>query len=575
MQTREKYLAGGLGAIVALWFLAPRFDAAFLQPVRDARETLESVQSEVSDKEDREIELMRATARLKTWRDQSLPPDPLVAQRVYAQWLTDIAQATGWSELGVKLDGKAIRGNAYVTIPVTIQGAATREQLANFLARFEEVALLQRISRLNIESPTANGEPRLKVNLTAEGLSVVGASDRSRLFPSAELAKTIDLTETRLTLKSVPPGFPKEAPFRVRIDGEWVDVTAGQETEWTVTRAIGGFPMPHAEGALVEYAPPRSDDDLARLAAAWPAWTDLRPFVKPRPPINYDPKFSPVTPDPVVLGKEWSLDLKVTGWDPADGEPRYQFVGQPPEGLTLNQASGALSWKPKEGTPTEKYAVEVAALPAKGGEPVTTTKLSLEVRLPNHPPKFRAGNQVSAYPGQPLDVVLAVEDPDLPRDELTFSLEGTPPTGMTIDSRTGRLQWMPPATEPLAQHSLAVVVRDKGPPSESDRLELTLRVQDDPAALTYLIACLMVDGKDEAWLRDRLTENITKLQKGQSFVIAERQFTVEAIGSDRVTLRANDGRFDLVLGDNFRNLKPLTPVSDASGSATAPASEPR
>ena len=81
--------------------------------------------------------------------------------------------------------------------------------------------------------------------------------------------------------------------------------------------------------------------------------------------------------------------------------------------------------------------------------------LSQPITLANRPPKFTSTAPASMAQGQFTYAVMAV-DPE--NDPVTFLLESAPP-GMTIDERTGRIQWVVPAVA-TGSYSVKVVVKD-------------------------------------------------------------------------------------------------------------------
>lgn len=82
-------------------------------------------------------------------------------------------------------------------------------------------------------------------------------------------------------------------------------------------------------------------------------------------------------------------------------------------------------------------------------------QLSELMTLANSPPKFTSSGQGILTQGQFIYVASAV-DPE--NDPLTFTLESAPP-GMTIDEKTGRIQWEAPAAS-AGVYRVRVLVKD-------------------------------------------------------------------------------------------------------------------
>jgi hypothetical protein len=61
----------------------------------------------------------------------------------------------------------------------------------------------------------------------------------------------------------------------------------------------------------------------------------------------------------------------------------------------------------------------------------------------------------------------AAADLDLPAQVLTYSLDGTPPSGATVSASTGVFSWTPNATQAPSTNTLSVRVTDAGTPALS------------------------------------------------------------------------------------------------------------
>lgn len=95
--------------------------------------------------------------------------------------------------------------------------------------------------------------------------------------------------------------------------------------------------------------------------------------------------------------------------------------------------------------------------------------------LPNRPPAFDRMAPVSARPGQPLTFTAKAKDPD-EIDILQYALEGTVPTGATIDAKTGRFRWEPAKTVAAGEYEVTVRATDSGTPTKfvTQKVKLTI-----------------------------------------------------------------------------------------------------
>lgn len=131
----------------------------------------------------------------------------------------------------------------------------------------------------------------------------------------------------------------------------------------------------------------------------------------------------------------------------AVAEPRPGTLGKivyslanPPEGASIDAYSGRFVWRPlRPGT----YELEVVAAPEGSPWLMNVQKVTVTVQgmerpeLEPIPPK-------SIALGATYSVVARQKATSRPSEELLFSLKGAP-EGMTIDPRTGRIQWTPTA----------------------------------------------------------------------------------------------------------------------------------
>jgi hypothetical protein len=172
--------------------------------------------------------------------------------------------------------------------------------------------------------------------------------------------------------------------------------------------------------------------------------------------------------------------------------------------------------------------------------------------------------KITVFPGQKTSVLLTAEDPDAPRDRLTYSAADLP-TGAVVDARTGRFEWTPSLETEPGSHTAKITVRDSGSPPLSDELELTLVVEDDAALYTYLVACVQEADEQEAWLFNRATNKKSVLSIGDELEAAEIQGTLTGIGQDHIVVRREEGTFKLKLGQNLREMEAVSDRAAGGG----------
>ena len=121
MKRNEKILAGGLALVVAGYFGWPILHSIYLAPIEQLEGDLALAEDQVRDKEEKNFQLRLAAQRLSDSRRRGLPGDELEAQRLYQQWLTDLALTSGLNAK-VTPNRRSPERGAYVAVEVTQLG---------------------------------------------------------------------------------------------------------------------------------------------------------------------------------------------------------------------------------------------------------------------------------------------------------------------------------------------------------------------------------------------------------------------------------------------------------------------
>jgi PKD repeat protein len=176
------------------------------------------------------------------------------------------------------------------------------------------------------------------------------------------------------------------------------------------------------------------------------------------------------------------LDAAVSASDPNGGPLVYSLV-KAPAGMTIDGATGRLSWTPTEAQGPGAYEVTVkvadaGGLSAKG----TFTARATEV---NRPPALAPLGDVAVGTGTAFAGRAAASDPDLPANRLAYALVN-PPAGASIDATSGAIAW--PAV-PDGAHALRVRVTDNGSPPLSAERTFTITGTDESSAADLVRAC--------------------------------------------------------------------------------------
>lgn len=255
MQKREKILAAAFGAVILIWLGMPLINSTFIEPVKTRQNQLKALNQQIDQREQKELELLRSARQLGDWVDNSLPPDEHDAQRLYLEWLNDLAELSGFSNLKLSPGRRMREGKTYTAIQASLEGSATYAQLCQFLLHFYQTDLQQNIISLELNSTGTRVSDSLEVKLTAEGLALAKARPRELLFPRGKLLSTLNFDATKMKVQNVLE-FPSQTPFRIRLDQEFLTVEKMEGDTWTVARGANlTVPARYEPGTLLELAP--------------------------------------------------------------------------------------------------------------------------------------------------------------------------------------------------------------------------------------------------------------------------------------------------------------------------------
>ena len=199
-----------------------------------------------------------------------------------------------------------------------------------------------------------------------------------------------------------------------------------------------------------------------------------------------------VVPPEQTIDELATLNVSITATDsdlPAN-KSTFNLVS-PPAGMTINPATGAISWTPTEGQGPSTNVITVVATD-DGVQPLSgTNSFTVVVREVNVAPTLEPIPDRSALNGALFSLPIVAADADLPTNSLTFSLDAPPP-GMTIDTATGLVSWTPTQAQ-VGTHNAKVRVTDNGAPalSATATFQVTVTGQELRLAIQPLVGGLM------------------------------------------------------------------------------------
>ncbi len=198
--------------------------------------------------------------------------------------------------------------------------------------------------------------------------------------------------------------------------------------------------------------------------------------VSPSPRTNAVATMTLTSSEPLNLNTFTAADLRLT----RDGGPNNLINGL----VTLSPIAGnqyringlaALTEAPGNYSLT----VDASGIEDLAGNAGTEVLSSAWSRLgTNTAPRLDFIPDQSVPERNQLEFFATATDSDVPTNRLTFSLEGSVPSGATIDSVTGRFTWTPSEPQGPSVASITVRVTDNGLPNLSSSRAFTVRVSE-------------------------------------------------------------------------------------------------
>jgi hypothetical protein len=559
---RTKILAMGLAGVVAVYGLRSTVDGIVMKPIRDQQAKLRAAEFESETLAAQKIRLQVAQRNLEDWKQISLPPNVDDAQRLYREWIFGLTRQCGFSGSSFEVTpGSRSPQKEFSTVAVDVKKAETDLQgLTRFLFLFDQAGLLHRISGMKIDSPGAQGNPRLSVSFTAEGMSVVGSDEKKELLPRTQL--TTKVSETSSALSVVPnelfPTWTPFEPFYVRIDRELLRVEAVDESGWKVQRGVDGTKAAaHDEKAIVELLPVLWDRKEKTLAQ-YDEFVKNSLFVIPSPPKTWNPRLSGITDKTIKPGEEVQLTARADSLNPDLGEAMFALADAA-EGMQIDPATGAFNWKPAETLPPGKYSATVLLTQAGNEAVKLNSKLTITIKQNNEPPVLTVPESAIVVIGREFTATATATD-DGPVESLKYSLGSGAPEGLTIDAVSGVLKWSPERTFTPGKYDVEIKVTDSGEEPMSAAKKISLNVEDDHAALTLLSAAISKDNVWTAWFRNKGTGKTQQLKIGATLSVSEIQAELTSITNRFVMMQDDAGLWKLALGDSVRDRTLIEPA---------------
>ncbi len=254
-----------------------------------------------------------------------------------------------------------------------------------------------------------------------------------------------------------------------------------------------------------------------------------------------------ITSSPVLTGNtDQPYRYNVIAND-ADGDILAYALIDPPQGMTINEATGEINWIPTIDQVGE-YTIDIIVTDGEDGS--ASQSYSLIVVQGNRAPIITSQAISSVNENATYNYTVEASDPD--GDTLVYSLS-VAPQGMTIDSVTGLIQWLPSAAQ-IGEHPVTVIATDVAGLNDTQNFIVSvLNVNDAPVVNPIAItinedsnSTIVLEGSDAD--NDNLTFVIvSQPSNGQlSGTLPNVVYTPNSNfnGTDNFSYRVNDGIVD-------------------------------
>jgi PKD repeat protein len=194
----------------------------------------------------------------------------------------------------------------------------------------------------------------------------------------------------------------------------------------------------------------------------------------------------------------------------ADGDTLTYSVVSGPAGLTVDPATGVVSWTPAEAQGPGTYGVTLRA--TDPGQLFGEATFDLAVLEVNRNPAIDPISDRTTHPTEPVSLQASASDPDIPANSLTFSLVAGP-SGASVTS-AGAFSWTP-SVDDVSDHTITIAVSDGA--GGSSQTSFTVHVVRDATVLA-------IGGDQAGQYSDHATITATLTSDGEP--LASRPVTV-------------------------------------------------
>lgn len=149
------------------------------------------------------------------------------------------------------------------------------------------------------------------------------------------------------------------------------------------------------------------------------------------------------------------------------------------------------SWSPSEQQGPGTFPIRVRVIDDAAIALSDSIEFEITVVEVNAAPRISPITPITVDEGQSIQFAIRAEDPDMPAGQLRFALEGSVPTGATVDPVTGQFAWKP-GFNAAGVYEFTVRVLNDGSPALGALEHFTVSVTDVPTTVVTSVDVTMV-----------------------------------------------------------------------------------
>ncbi|MBM3881392.1 MAG: hypothetical protein FJ387_16980, partial [Verrucomicrobia bacterium] len=195
---------------------------------------------------------------------------------------------------------------------------------------------------------------------------------------------------------------------------------------------------------------------------------------------NQPPVLAPIGNRLVDEGQRVTFTAGAT--DPDAGQTLTFSLAGAPAGAAIDPVTGVFSWSTAEADGPGEHTFTVRATDNGSPPRWAAQSVTITVREVNQAPVLESIVDRVVDERTLLVFTVRASDPDLPRQQLQFSLAAGGPAGAAIHPLSGEFAWRPTEEQGPGEYTLTAIVTDDGAPalSASQAFRVTVTEVDDP-----------------------------------------------------------------------------------------------